>query len=318
MRTTRTMFMSALATIAALAASGAVAGELDPPAGPVAPTMKDLVDVEPRQIIRNDFDTNTPIVISSPGSYYLGEDILGFFGQHGIEIAASDVTLDLNGFTIRGNTEVGSLDGINISGDRFNISIHNGTVRDFFGAGINSDTDRNARFADVRVFNNGGAGIKGSINTVVTGCSAWGNGEVGIAVSHNSAVSDCNAYQNGEDGFSIGVGSAATNCAAWDNGEHGFTTGNGATLMNCSARLNTLSGFNTPQRCTLLNCAAIDNDMHGFDSINACTYLNCSAAQNSMNGFEVDNALVRGCVANANGGLNYNATGGSTVLESHP
>lgn len=318
MRTTRTMFLSALATIAALAASGAVAGELDPPAGPVAPTMKDLVDVEPRQIIRNDFINITPIVIDSPGSYYLGEDILAIFGQHGIEIAANDVTLDLNGFTIRGNAEVGSLDGIHISGDRVNIAIHNGTVRDFFGMGINGESETNTRIADVRAFNNGDNGIRVSTNSVVTGCSAWGNGGAGIVTGHNSAISDCNAYQNSEDGFSTGVGSVVTNGAAWENGEHGFTTGNGTTLMNCSSRGNTLHGFNTPQRCTLLNCAAIDNDMHGFNSVNACTYLNCSAAQNDMNGFEVDNALVRGCVANINGGMNYNATGGSTVLESHP
>ena len=42
--------------------------------------MKDLDDVEPRIAIRNDFVGLIPIVISSPGSYYLAEDIFALSG----------------------------------------------------------------------------------------------------------------------------------------------------------------------------------------------------------------------------------------------
>jgi len=316
MRITRRATVAAL--LAMPIACSAPAGELDPPTGPVAPTMKDLEDVEPRAVLRNDFDNLTPIVISAPGSYKLGEDIQALPSQHGVEIRVNDVTLDLNGFTIRGNGEVGSLDGIHISGDRFNIAIHNGTVRDFFGMGINGDTEDNMRVQNVRAFNNGATGIRTGQSAVVTGCSAWNNAGNGIRVSHNSMIQGCSAYENSDDGFSAAVSVSISDCAAWGNSAEGFDTANGCTIMNCASRDNGLNGFDSAQRSTYLNCAAVGNGMHGFNSINAATYLNCSAALNTMNGFEVDNGLIRGCVANSNDGVNYNPTGGTQVIESHP
>jgi hypothetical protein len=280
--------------------------------------MKDLDDVQPRTVLRNDFATITPIVISEPGSYVLGENILAIPNQHGIEITASDVTLDLNGFTIQGNGEVGSLDGIHIAADRANIAILNGTVRDFFGVGIDGIQADNCRIDGVRVFNNGGVGIRLRLNAVMTRCSAWSNGAQGLVVSHNSVVRDSNAYENGAAGFLLGVNTAATNCAAWENAGDGFDSGNGAALTNCVARINTGHGFDTPQRCVLMNCAAVDNGQSGFRCANACAYLNCSAALNDANGFDVSNSLVRGCIANANAGANYQAVDGSTLVENHP
>ena len=51
-------------------------------------------------------DTNTPgdstdtYVISSPGSYYLTDNLNGTSGKNGILINSNDVTIDLNGFVI--------------------------------------------------------------------------------------------------------------------------------------------------------------------------------------------------------------------------
>src|SRR5689334_2327995 len=73
----------------------ASAGPLDPPAGPVAPTMKTLSEVEPRIPIHS-----LPLTISQPGSYYLAENITAAGG--GITISADYVTLDLMGFSLSG------------------------------------------------------------------------------------------------------------------------------------------------------------------------------------------------------------------------
>src|SRR6187397_3128637 len=77
------------------------AGDLNPPAGPVGSTMKNLSDVEPRIAVNA---TNTPgdadsvFKITQSGSYYLAGNITGVSAKYGVEIAASGVTLDLNGF----------------------------------------------------------------------------------------------------------------------------------------------------------------------------------------------------------------------------
>lgn len=76
----------------------AVAGDLNPPFGPVLPTMKTIQQAEPRIPI----DT-LPFTISQPGSYYLTGDLTPLSsGSNGVEINSDHVTLDLNGFAIHG------------------------------------------------------------------------------------------------------------------------------------------------------------------------------------------------------------------------
>ena len=65
-------------------------GPLTPPGAPT-PTMKTLDQIEPRKEVNA---TNTPgdatnlFIISTGGSYYLGGNITGVSGKHGIQIAA--------------------------------------------------------------------------------------------------------------------------------------------------------------------------------------------------------------------------------------
>ena len=87
--------------------SAAVAGPLNPPAGPVTSTYKTLVEVEPRTAIsavNTPANPNASFVITQPGSYYLTGDITVPSGKSGIQVYAYGVTVDLNGFTIRGSS----------------------------------------------------------------------------------------------------------------------------------------------------------------------------------------------------------------------
>ena len=88
-------------------------GPLAPPSAP-APTMKTLEQVEPRIPI-----SSAPMSISNAGSYYLTTNLTGT-----VTFAASDVTLDLMGFSIisaAGN-------GIAQSGTRSNLLVRNGVL----------------------------------------------------------------------------------------------------------------------------------------------------------------------------------------------
>jgi len=59
--------------------------------------MKTLDQIEPRTPI-----SSVPFTISAPGSYYVTTNLTPGADQNGIVVAADNVTIDLNGFTLFG------------------------------------------------------------------------------------------------------------------------------------------------------------------------------------------------------------------------
>lgn len=212
--------------------------------------MKTLLDVEPRIAIRNDFDTLTSIVISQQDSYYLAEDIFAFPGAHGIEINTSFVNLDLNGFSIIGNIEVGSLDGIHANAEE-EIVIHNGSVRLFFEGGIALSDSSYCRVENVRVNSNalGGGlfvGIDLDIGGQVIESVAANNVWRGIRVQTGGLVSRSIARNNGSVGISAGSGTVIESSASYNNAGIGlegfFSLIRGNTSINNTSAINNLNG----------------------------------------------------------------------------
>lgn len=111
----------ALASLAVL--PQARAGNLTPPPGPPAPTMKTLAEVEPRTAISQ---ANIPLTISQPGSYYLAANI-SFDSAAAITINAPGVTLDLSGFTITGGPQFAA---IRVEPAAASARIHSGRITD--------------------------------------------------------------------------------------------------------------------------------------------------------------------------------------------
>ena len=69
-----------LLVLGAINAGAALAGDLNPPAGPVSATMKPLNQIEPRVAINasnTPGDANSTFRIANPGSYYLCADLVG-------------------------------------------------------------------------------------------------------------------------------------------------------------------------------------------------------------------------------------------------
>ncbi|HLP83960.1 MAG TPA: hypothetical protein VK157_06380 [Phycisphaerales bacterium] len=139
--TSRSVRFACAMLLAALAGS-AIAGPITPPAGPVTSTMKTMTEVEPRIAINSvntPGDATTMFVISQPGSYYLTSDITTTGNKVGIRILASDVTVDLNGMTVRrgaGATSSSAIrDDIDTENAEQTITIRNGTIRGFATAG---------------------------------------------------------------------------------------------------------------------------------------------------------------------------------------
>jgi hypothetical protein len=115
-------------------ALGFAQGALTPPSGAPAPTMKTLDQLEPRTPLKAGAtgvtqNANGGFTIKAPGSYYLTANLTITSGD-AIVITASDVTLDLSGFTLSSTTvSPAAGTGVYIADNLSNITIRNGHIR---------------------------------------------------------------------------------------------------------------------------------------------------------------------------------------------
>ena len=193
-----------------------------------------------------------PVTISQPGSYKLSGNLtVPNPNTTAIEIAASHVTLDLNGFAILGPTDcsgglnpcanAGFGNGIVTPGVQFNITLRNGTIQGMGNSGIFLKGDSHlVEYMHVR--SNGGNGIvidpsadPGS--SIAQHNTAQRNASYGIflhrgSVSHN--VADVNNI-----GIQVLVGTASYNVVT-RNVLLGISLATGASYFG-----NTLNGNGT-------------------------------------------------------------------------
>ncbi len=226
-----------------LAAPGAlVAGDLNPPPGPVAPSMKTLDEVEPRTPI-----TSLPLTITQSGSYYLVGNLTTL--GNGITVQADDVTIDLMGFTITGS-DPELFHGIRVIAPQTysNLTVRNGTVRRF-ASGVTAfegSSGNGATFENLGVYEVGERGIAagdsnaliidchvtaalgveptpfegiGCVGGVVKNCRATGF-QTGI-IGNLSLVTDSIA-KNGQTGI-LAIGGVVRGCAAYNNSSVNLT-----------------------------------------------------------------------------------------------
>ena len=80
-----------------------------------------------------------PVTISRPGRYKLVGNLTVPAGEIGVEVTANDVTVDLNGFTIRSASPGQSGDGVFGSPDSANrLRVMNGTITGFGSFGVSN------------------------------------------------------------------------------------------------------------------------------------------------------------------------------------
>lgn len=130
-----------------------------------------------------------PVTISASGSYILTSNLAPTVTA-GISITASNVTIDLNGFTISGTGN-----GIISSGS--NVVVKNGTVFGMNQTGITLGT--NSRVENVRAIGNTSDGITVGDGSVVVNSIATGNGGKGIIGTSKSVLKDNVATGNTGD-----------------------------------------------------------------------------------------------------------------------
>ncbi|MFO0984984.1 MAG: right-handed parallel beta-helix repeat-containing protein [Planctomycetota bacterium] len=280
-----------------------------------------------------------PFTISRSGSYYLRSDLTGIAGSHGITIAADQVTIDLNGFTLHGVP--GSLDGIHVNGARRSLEVRNGCVQGFGGSGVDTFTATTTTFDGLRAHGNGAAGLRGGASHKIQRCMAEANALVGISGIESTLIEDCVALANGQTGIrafpacsiihctsqnneldGIDALGVLIGCTAKQNGRYGISTGGDTVVSDCSSTANQIGVFvgssgptirNTNAdanlgagiyvgggAATIANCYMQGNSGNGIYCNSASTISGCTALGNFANGIEAYNSLISQCAASGN------------------
>lgn len=334
MRKMHTIVVGSLALAAGLATS-LIAGPLDPPAGAINPTYKTLNEVEPRTAINQantpgDNDATPSIFrITQPGSYYLTANINAAEAKRIIEVAASNVTIDLNGFTINGNAV--ALAGVRVDGSAHRgLVVRNGSIQwcaahavyaEFTPATVIHDllirqcnegvrVGNHSRISDVTIESSAGVGLYCNGGCSVERTMLAENG-IGFSAIGWSTLRSVVARSNAGDGFTLLFGGTITECVASDNDGSGFWLQNGVNISGCHAVGNAAKGIFLNGKCLALNNSCTGNDV-GIYASNAGNRIEANHVNdNTTAGISVafDNNVIVRNTARGNG-INYSISSG--------
>lgn len=267
----------------------AFAGDLTPPSGTPGPTMKTLQQVEPRVVIDSSTtpgDADSLFKITASGSYYLPANLSISSGRGMLEIAASNVTVDFNGFRVQGLA--GSIDGVFTTGAVSNITLRNGNFVSFGGDGIDTSSATAVKIEGTRVRSCGSAGIRAAADTVVHQCEVGANGSHGIIVGARSVVSDSvsagstagNGLQVTGDGVRITGFTSMNNAGIGINLQSAF----GARITDATVRANSGTGVTLTDRSVLEQSAICENGLIGVSMTGRARLQGCTISGNVSNG----------------------------------
>jgi hypothetical protein len=123
-----------------------------------------------------------PYNINAPGFYYVTGNLKS--SANGIIVNANDVTIDLMGFSLSGNT--GNSTGIYILSDKHNVEVRNGTLSNWL-RGIYSDTTSRHRVINIRAEESFYGIVLNGYSHLIKGCTA-SNNSYGISLNGGGTI----------------------------------------------------------------------------------------------------------------------------------
>lgn len=271
-----------------------------------------------------------PYTISGSGHYYLTKS-LSYTGMAGnaITVDADNVTLDLMGFSLIGpGKAVGTASGVYMYG-RENVTVRNGTVRDFGAYGITDGSQQigstDHTFMNVHVLNNGNSGIEvyGSNHHVIR-CKAVNNGRHGIYALTGSIVKESICNNNGIDGIHAGPGATVSGNTSRYNGSNGIYAREASTIIQNTVRNNTQSGIAAGNYCTVVNNTSNGNTLSGVYAESYVTATGNTIVDNNANNLEHHaglrvswGSIIKGNTLSQNTRYNIRVWGSDNAVEEN-
>lgn len=205
-----------------------------------------------------------PQRIEVPCTVKLAGSLRGVSGQSGITIAADNITIDLAGHSLTG--ESGSGDGILVPSAQRGLVVKNGTIAGWGASGISATNSEISTFEDLLVH---------------------GNGQHGLLVGPRSSVRAVNASRNGQTGITAAVQVALNNVVASNNGQQGILMGDRAQVIDCQATNNSGAGIGCFNAAQVRRCHSVGNQREGIWMNDNCHVEDCSASDNVLDGIRV-------------------------------
>lgn len=254
-----------------------------------------------------------------------------------IEVSANSVTLDLNGFTIRGGTvctATGAIPnvvtctpgGAGSSGvavapaptGRFaGITIRNGNIDGMLNTGIGAIAGDDVIIEDVNVRNTSGTGIALPLGATLRRSSVLLTSGSGITAGVASRIESILVQASGGSGIFAAPACTVARALTFGNGLHGILVGRDSIVMDSTARGNGGSGVQAAFGSRLSQINASQNGVSGvfFDTEGVVT--DSVFIGNSDDGIHcIGVCLVSGNTIRGNGGDGVEILGGGTVLRN--
>ena len=180
-----------------------------------------------------------PGKITGHGSFRLTGNLKPPGSSDGIDVSATNVTIDLNGFAIIGTGPSDTGNGINASGQD-DVTVENGTVTGFNGNGVAVGTFGIVR--NVHADKNG-VGIVGGLNSVIEGSTA-NNSSGGMGCSGVCVISGNTVNGNFADGIDcLGNACMISGNTANANGSAGIDCVGSGCLISGNTIFNNNQGI---------------------------------------------------------------------------
>lgn len=233
-----------------------------------------------------------PVTIDTSGSYRLTGDLtVASAATTVIEVtsAASEVTIDLNGFAILGPVQCHAFvcsptgSGYGITGAGAKLEVVNGAIRGMGVAGVY--TTHSLRAHALRLTQNGTFGIISADMAVITDSIAESNGADGI-YAYSGVIRGCSSDYNGQSGITTGLATVADNSVV-GNKYIGINANAGSTVTGNSVNSNHNRGIQVYGGSSVTGNAVNGNTLEGIYFLGVGGYANDVLTGNNGGGTQV-------------------------------